>query len=157
LKLGEEPVDLDKLDFGFKVFKLAESNLESSIIDPNQSEEQIEEKIQASLDVVKQGATEEDLLYEILLKYKIELTEPIIEENVLGKKVYVLGEGLLFICLDKELTKDIGDEIGKLKEKYDPEDEVRVVFRDSGFKTSEEKLNVIHTLKNYGIIDVKSI
>lgn len=157
LKLGKEPLDLSKLDFGFKVFKLVESNLESSIIDPNQSEEQIKEKIQASLDVVKQGATEEDLLYEILLKYKIELTEPIIEENVLGKKVYVLGEGLLFICLDKELTKDIGGAIGKLKEKYDPEDEVRVVFRDSGFKTSKEKLNVIHTLKNYGIIDVKSI
>ena len=92
-----------------------------------------------------------------MLKYKIELTEPIIEENVLDKKIYVLGEGLLFICLDEELTKNIGDEIGKLKEKYDPEGEVRVVFRDNGFKTSEEKLNVIHTLKNYGITDVKSI
>lgn len=157
LKLGEESVDVDKLDFGFKVFKLSESNLESSIIDPNQSEEEIKEKMQASLNVVKHSATEEDLLYEILLKYKIELTEPIIEENVLDKKIYVLGEGLLFICLDEELTKNIGDEIGKLKEKYDPEGEVRVVFRDNGFKTSEEKLNVIHTLKNYGITDVKSI
>ena len=64
---------------------------------------------------------------------------------------------MLFICLDKELGVGIGDEIGKLKEKYDPEDGVRVVFRDNGFKNSEEKLNVFHTLENYGINDVKSI
>lgn len=157
LKLGEKAIDANRLDVGFRVFKLSESNLESSIIDPNKSEEEIKEQLQESLDIVKHSATEEDLLYEILLKYKIELTEPIKEENVLGKKVYVLGEGLLFICLDKELSVGIGDEIGKLKEKYDPEDGVRVVFRDEGFKNSEEKLNVFHTLKNYGINDVKSI
>ncbi len=157
LKLGEEAIDVDKLDVGFKIFKLSESNLESSIIDPNKSEEEIKERLQESLDIVKHSATEEDLLYEILLKYKIELTEPIKEENVFGKKVYILGDGLLFICLDKELGVGIGDEIGKLKEKYDPEDGVRVVFRDNGFKNSEEKLNVFHTLENYGINDVKSI
>ena len=141
------------LDVGFKVFKLDSSNIKAW--DPDY--DNLEQSLLDTVDNVKPDRTEADLLYEILLKYGLDLTLPIEELTLAGKKVYVVGSGSLIICLDKEITLETVEEIAKLKEKYGPDDMMRVVFRDNGFKDAEVKTNAIQILKQYGVGDVKSL
>ncbi|PHM62135.1 hypothetical protein [Xenorhabdus ishibashii] len=96
------------------------------------------------------------MLYEILLKYGLELTEQVVETTVKGKKVFVVGTGALIVCLDDDITEQVVEGIAKLKEKLNPES-TQVVFKDQGFADSVVKTNVIQILKQYGIDDVKSI
>ena len=63
----------------------------------------------------------------------------------------------MVICLDEQITLDTVEEIAKLKEQYEADDLMRVVFRDNGFKDAEVKTNAIQILKQSGIDDVKSL
>ena len=117
----------------------------------------LEYYLEEHIENIKPDRTEADLLYEILLKYGLDLTLPIEELSLADKKVYVVGLGSLVICLDKEITLETVEEIAKLKEKYGADDLMRVVFRDNGFKDAEVKTNAIQILKQFGIDDVKSL
>ena len=155
-KIKEENADkegIEKLDIGFKVFKLDSSNIKAW--DPNY--ENLEQSLLETINNIKPDRTEADLLYEILLKYGLDLTLPIKELELAGKKVYVVGLGSLVICLDEQITLDTVEEITKLKEQYEANDLMRVVFRDNGFKDAEVKTNAIQILKQHGIDDVKSL
>jgi len=140
-------------DIGFKVFKLDSSNIKAW--DPDS--EDLEQSLLEAVDNIKSDRTEADLLYEILLKYGLDLTLPIEELELSGKKVYVVGLGALVICLDEQITLDTVEAIAKLKEQYEADDLMRVVFRDNGFKDAEVKTNAIQILKQFGIDDVKSV
>ena len=145
--------DLSDLDIGFKVFKLDSSNIKAW--DPES--DNLEQSLFEAVNNIKSDRTEEDLLYEILLKYGLDLTLPIEELELAGKKVYIVGLGALVICLDEQITLDTVEEIAKLKEQYESDDLMRVVFRDNGFKDAEVKTNAIQILKQSGIDDVKSL
>lgn len=137
---------------GFKFFKLDQTNirpwetdfdnLEQSLLNANQS--------------IKADRTAEDVLYEILLKYGIELTVPVEQQTVAGKQVYVVGAGALLVCLDDDITSEVVEGIAELKHELDPET-TQVVFKDAGFADSVVKTNAIQILKQAGIDDVKSI
>ncbi|MCG8776480.1 site-specific DNA-methyltransferase, partial [Tenacibaculum finnmarkense] len=99
--------------------------------------------------------TEEDVLYEILLKYGLDLTLPIEEKIIEGKTVFNVGFGALFISLGDKLTNKVAEGIGAWKEELQPEI-CRVIFKDTGF-TDVEKTNSIQTLKRFGITEIKSI
>ena len=117
-----------ELDIGFKVLKLDSSNIKSWDSDF----ENLETNLLDSVENIKSDRNEEDLLYEILLKYGLDLTLPIEEKEVNGKKLYNIGFGALIICLDSNISIDITDEIIAIKKEYDSEI-TRVVFKDSGF------------------------
>ncbi|WP_457608040.1 site-specific DNA-methyltransferase [Nitratifractor sp.] len=154
-KIKEENADkegIEKLDIGFKVFKLDSSNIKAW--DPDY--ENLEQSLLESVDNIKEDRTEANLLYEILLKYGINLAVPIEELEIMGKKVYNVG-GNLVICLDKQITLDIVEEIAKLNERFGSEEPIRVVFRDNGFADAEVKTNAIQILKQYGVEDVRSL
>ncbi|AZO94945.1 DNA methyltransferase [Halocella sp. SP3-1] len=144
---------IENLDTGFKVFKLATSNIKTW--DTSQSDD-LEQTLFNMVENIKEDRTEEDIVYEILLKYGLDLTIPIEETTLNNKKVYIVGYGALIICLDKKITLDIVEEIGNLKDKYQPEI-MRVIFKDNGFKDDVIKTNAIQILKKYGIEDVKSL
>ena len=155
-KMVEENADkegIENLDIGFKVFKLDSSNIKAW--DPES--EDLEQSLFDAVNNIKTDRTQEDLLYEILLKYGLDLTLPIEALELAGKKVYVVGLGALVICLDEAITLDTVEEIAKLKEQYGADDLMRVVFRDNGFKDAEVKTNAIQILKQSGIDDVKSL
>jgi len=143
----------EELDIGFKVFKLDSSNIKAW--DPES--EDLEQSLFDAVNNIKPDRTQEDLLYEILLKYGLDLTLPIEALELAGKKVYVVGLGALVICLDEAITLNTVEEIAKLKEQYGADDLMRVVFRDNGFKDAEVKTNAIQILKQSGIDDVKSL
>lgn len=142
----------DELDIGFKVLKLDSSNIKSWDSDF----ENLETNLLDVVENIKSDRNEEDLLYEILLKYGLDLTLPIEEKEVNGKKLYNIGFGALIICLDNNISIDITDEIIAIKKEYDSEI-TRVVFKDSGFKNATEKTNIIKTLNQNGIDEVVSV
>lgn len=143
----------NNLDIGFKVFKLDSSNL--SKWDPEY--ENIEQSLLDSVKNLVPGRNEIDLIYEIMLKYGIDLTLPIEEFKVKeGKIIYSIGFGALFICLNDNLDVSIATEILKLKEELSPEI-MRVVFKDNGFATDSDKTNIKETLKTHGIDEFVTI
>lgn len=143
---------IENLDIGFKVFKLSSSNIKPWDADFNT----LENALLSSVDNIKDGRSEDDVLYEILLKYGLDLTVPIEERQIGGKTVYAIGFGALVICLDDAITLDVVEGIGKLKAELEPEI-MRVVFKDSGFADDVVKTNAIQILKKHGIDDVKSL
>ena len=133
-KILEESDNKD-LDIGFKVFKLDSSNLEKW--DPDY--DNLEQTLLTNRENIKEDRTELDLIYEIMLKYGIDLTLPIEKIN----NIYSIGYGALLICLDDNITKEIAEEIIKLKS----DNITRVVFKDSGFKSDADKTNIKETLR----------
>jgi adenine-specific DNA-methyltransferase len=142
---------IDNLDLGFKVFKLDSSNIKGWDGNPDN----LVDNLFDSQDNIKTGRTEEDVLFEILLKYGLDLTLPIEEKIIEGKKVFSVGFGALFICLADGITNKVAEGIGAWKEALNPE-VCRVIFKDSGFG-DVEKTNSVQTLKRFGIHEIKSI
>lgn len=126
------------LDIGFKVFKLDSSNLEKWEPDYN--------NVQQSLvvDQIKKDRTNEDLVYEIMLKYGIDLTYPIEQHN----NIYSIGFGALVICLEDNITTDITNEILNFTKTSSTS---RVVFKDSGFASDADKTNIKEIFKTNNI------
>ena len=143
---------IEKLDIGFKVFKLDSSNIKIWNPDYDNIELTLEDMINNFVD----GRTEEDILYEIMLKYGIDLTYAVEEFNVAGSKVFSVGFGALVVCLDDNITIEIAEGIAKLIQEQSPE-VARVIFKDNGFASDSVKTNVLQTLKKYGIEEVVSI
>lgn len=152
LRLVSNEVKNDKnKDLGFKVFKLDTSNIKAWDGNP----EELEQNLFDAQDNIKEDRSEHDVLYEILLKYGLDLTLPIEEKVIEGKTVFNVGFGSLFICLGDDLTSKVAQGIGEWKEELQPE-VCRVIFKDAGF-TDVEKTNSVQTLKRFGITEVKSI
>ncbi|MDO9206699.1 MAG: site-specific DNA-methyltransferase [Sulfuricurvum sp.] len=144
--------DLSGLDIGFKVLKLDSSNIKAWDGDF----ENLQDNLIDAIDNIKEGRSAEDLLYEVLLKYGLDLTLPIEEKAINGSKIYVIGFGALIVCFDDHITLDTVKYIAKLKEEYESEI-TRVVFKDSSFADAVVKTNALQTLKQFGIDEVVSI
>jgi len=144
--------DLSNLDIGFKVFKLDSSNIKKWDSDFDN----LEQNLMDATENIKPDRTSQDLLYEILLKYGLDLTLPIEEKTIDGKKIFIIGYGALVVCLDEDITTDIVEAIAKLKGEYETLI-MRVVFKDSSFNNAVVKTNAIQILKQYGIDEVVSV
>lgn len=146
-----------KLDTGFKVFKLDSSNINAWDSDPDN----LETALNNSLFNIKEDRNEDDLLYEILIKYGIELTEKINRHTIDGKTVYEMGAGSLIVCLADSLSTAVAEGIGKLYKEVSPEGvdaNCRVVFKEAGFNGSDEvKTNTLLILKQHGITNVATV
>jgi len=141
-----------KGDLGFKVLKLDSSNIKAWDSDFDT----LEKSLLDSVDNIKKDRSAEDVLYEILLKYGLDLTLPIEERKICKKTVYSIGLGALIVCLDKDISLDVVEGIAKLKEELNPE-VARVVFSDASFEDDAVKTNTVQILKQHGIDEVKSI
>ena len=141
-KIIEETGNSD-LDIGFKVFKLDSSN----IMKWNPDYNNLKNNLLAQTDNIVEGRSELDLVYEIMLKYGIDITLPIDEYETDGYKLYSVGAGALIICLDDMITKDVANSIVDLKNELNPFVS-RVVLKDSGFVSDADKVNVREILKN---------
>ncbi len=139
-------------DLGFKVFKLDSTNIKPWEVDFDLTERMLEDFISN----IKTDRREEDVLYEILLKYGLDLTLPINEHTIDGQKVFDIGLGALIICLSDSISLEVVEGIAKLKDELNLEI-MRVVFKDSGFKDDVVKTNAVQILKQAGIVDIRSL
>ncbi|MHB9335469.1 site-specific DNA-methyltransferase [Fusobacterium polymorphum] len=142
----------EKLDIGFKVFKLDSSNIKEW----NTNIEDLQQTLLDSMENIKSDRNLLDVLYEILLKYGLDLNIPI-EEN---KNFYSIGGGSLLVSLDKEINDEvinsICEEYKKLLE-IDKDFKTTVTLRDNSFKNDVDKTNAIKKLEQVGINEIRSI
>ena len=143
VEAGDKAADLD---IGFKVFKLDSSNLQKW----NPQPDDLVMTLQQAADNFLPDRTEQDVLYEIMLKMGLELTCQIEEEQAAGETVYIIGGGALMICLGQNITTAVAEAVVKLHEEYESE-LWQVVFRDTGFASDMDKTNVKETLKAAGL------
>lgn len=143
---------INKLDVGFKAFKLDSSNIQAWDGNPDNLEEQLD----IFANNIKTDRTEEDILFEILLKYGLDLTVSIDEKTIAGQKVFSVGQGTLFICLSNAITPAVSEGIGTWKQELNPTI-CRVIFKDTGFQSDKDKTNAMQILKRFGIEEVNSI
>lgn len=143
--LDEDIIDPNTLDNGFKVFKL-----ESTNINPWDGTIKLdEETIFSQTEVIKEGRSNLDVLYEIMLKYGV-FDKPVQGIKVNTKTMYSVAEGYLIVCLDNHITPDDVKEIGKLKPR-------NVILKESGFANDNDKINASYTLEKLGVEEIKSI
>jgi len=150
--LLKDAADVLDLDLGFKVFKLASSNIKPWDADFDN----LEESLFNAVENIKNDRSEADVLYELLLKYGLDLAVPIEERKIEGKTVYIIGVGALVVCLSRQISLQVVDGIAALKDELKPE-VMRVVFKDLGFADDVVKTNAVQILRQAGIDDVKSL
>ncbi|MEG0022789.1 MAG: site-specific DNA-methyltransferase [Cetobacterium sp.] len=142
----------EKLDTGFKVFKLNSSNIKTW--DPDSKD--IAESLFDAINNIKSDRTSLDVLYEILLKYGLDLNIPI--EN--RGSFYSIGGGTLLVNLDEKIEMPVIDAICeefKFLMDIDEDHKSTVIVRDNGFKNSVDKTNAIQKMKQVGIKEIRSI
>lgn len=132
------------LDIGFRVFKLDTSNIKQW----NSENETVIGLLESLESNIVQGRTNEDLLFEILIKIGLPLTSPIERINVNGKIIYDVSFGSVLLCLEDDITLDVVQEMLS----YVSDDiETKVIFKEIGFRDDTTKTNAIQTLKKHGI------
>lgn len=150
-------VDSDAGDLGFKSFRLTNSNIVAWNPDPSD----LEESLLSNQEHLVEGRTEEQILFELLLKRGVDLTVPIESREVAGKVIYSIGYGVLFACLNESINKDQVEEIGQAivdwHRELAPSSDTHVFFRDSAFSDDVSKTNMAAILEQNGITHVRSL
>lgn len=144
-------------DFGFRVFKLDTSNIRTW--DP--APDDLDGALLAGLDHIEPGRTEQDILYEVLLKLGLDLCVPIETRTVTGKSVHSVGAGTLIACLDEAIAREDVEELAlAIADWHDalaPAGESTVVFRDSAFVDDVAKTNLAAILEQRGLRNIRSL
>lgn len=121
-------------DIGFRVLKVDTSNMEDVYYNPDNIGQG---ELLGLSENIKSDRTEEDLLFQVLLDWGVDLTLPITYEEIDGKKVFFVDNNALCACFNKSggITESFVKELAN-------REPLRVVFRDSGFKSDDIKINV---------------
>src|SRR5690606_6754166 len=113
-KIGQEN---HELDIGLKVFKLAQSNIQPWNPDPTDLEATLLESENHLID----GRTEQDILYELLLKRGIDLATPIEQRQVASKTIYSIGYGAVCACLYNTILASAVERLAQVIIDWHPE------------------------------------
>jgi adenine-specific DNA-methyltransferase len=144
-------------DLGFRVFKLASSNIRAW--EPDR--ENLAQTLEASVEHLKTDRTEADILFELLLKLGLDLTVPIEEKTIAGKTVHSIGVGTLLVCLAPQIAaaevEPLALGVVSWYKQLAPAGETQVVFRDSAFADDVAKTNLTAILQQYGLENVRSL
>ena len=135
-------------DVGFRVLKIDTSNMEDIYYRPDEVNQA---DLLTAVDNVKPDRTAEDLLFQVLVDWGVDLTLPIRRETVQGKTVFFVDDNALVACFDTGITEDLVKELAG----HEP---LRVVFRDNGFVSDAVKINVEQIFRQLSpTTDVKTI
>ena len=150
-KLKEEnSLIADSVDFGFRVLRIDTSNMADIFYSPDAIRQDL---LADQADNVKIDRSPEDLLFQVLIDWGVDLSLPISLEKIGGKLVYLVDQNSLVACFDNE--GGIDEELVKELAKKQP---LRAIFRDSGFKSDSVKISVEQTFKLISpITEVKCI
>jgi len=130
---------IEKLDVGCRVLKIDSSNMSAVYYTPDSVDQDL---IPSLTDNIKDDRSAEDLLFQVLLDWGVDLSLPITRETIADKEVFFVDGDALAACFVKngEITEDFVKELAK-------REPLRVVFRDAGFKDDSVKINVEQIFK----------
>lgn len=124
-------------DTGFRVLKVDSTNMKDVFYSPSQYNQQMLLELESN---IKDDRTDIDLLYGVLLDWGVPLSLPHITEKIGGKDVHFVNETDLVACFEEQVPEEVIREIARRKP-------LRVVFRDSSFRNSPDKINVTEIFK----------
>lgn len=125
------------LDVGFRVLRIDTSNMKDVFYTPDESKQG---DLLKQIDNIREDRTPEDLLFQVLVDWGVDLALPIAQETIDGKTVFFVDGNALAACFDKDVTDDLVKEIAKRKP-------LRAVFRDSSYSSDSVKINVEQIFK----------
>ena len=144
---SESPMTTQDLDIGFRVLKLDDTNMKDVYYAPDD----YEQDMLAGLDSnIKDDRTDLDLLFGCLIDWGLPLSLPYKSEKIDGCTVHTYNDGDLIACFDANIPESVVKEIAQRRP-------LRAVFRDSGFASSPEKINVFEIFKLYMPEDASDI
>ena len=128
-----------KLDIGFRVLKLDSTNMKDVYYAPSDYDQDFLHQLESN---IKDDRTDLDLLFGCLIDWGLPLSLPYKSEQIDGCTVHTYNDGDLIACFDANVPESVVKEIAQRKP-------LRAVFRDSGFESSPEKINVFEIFKLY--------
>jgi adenine-specific DNA-methyltransferase len=135
-------------DVGFRVLKVDTSNMKDVFYRPDVLGQK---DLLDAVENTKADRIPEDLLFQVLLDWGVDLTLPIRREVVQGKTVFFLDGNALVACFDTGVTEELVKELAG----HEP---LRMVFRDNGFVSDAVKINVEQIFRQLSPnTDIKSI
>jgi adenine-specific DNA-methyltransferase len=147
-KIKEENPKATDLDTGFRVLKIDSSNMNEVHYTPDSVSK---DDLFNQVEHIKADRSSEDLLFQVMLDWGVDLSLPIRKETVEGKEVYFVNDDDLVACFDKAVDETL---IKALAAKAP----LRVVFRDDGFVSDSVKINVEQIFKQLApATDIKAI
>lgn len=120
------------LDTGFRVLKIDTSNMRDIYYRPDQLSQA---DLFGAVDNIKPDRSAEDLLFQVLIDWGVDLSLPIRRETLLGKTVFFVDGNALVACFEQGISEELVKELAKAEP-------LRVVFRDNGFASDALKINV---------------
>ena len=136
---SESPMTTQDLDVGFRVLKLDDTNMKDVYYAPNDYDQGMLAGLESN---IKDDRTDLDLLFGCLIDWGLPLSLPYKSEQLGGCTVHTYNDGDLIACFDTNIPESVVKEIAQRKP-------LRAVFRDSGFASSPEKINVFEIFKLY--------
>ena len=144
---SESPMTTQDLDNGFRVLKLDDTNMKDVYYAPDDYDQGMIEALESN---IKDDRTDLDLLFGCLIDWGLPLSLPYKSEQLGGCTVHTYNDGDLIACFDANIPESVVKEIAQRKP-------LRAVFRDSGFASSPEKINVFEIFKLYMPEDANDI
>lgn len=134
---AEVGLTAQNLDIGFRVLKLDDTNMNDVYYAAGDYTQDMISMLESN---IKEDRTDMDLLFGCLLDWGLPLSLPHTHEKIEGFTVHTYNEGDLIACFEERISENVVREIAKRQP-------LRVVFRDSSFTSSPEKINVVEIFK----------
>ncbi|HEM4072996.1 TPA: site-specific DNA-methyltransferase [Streptococcus suis] len=128
----EHPETVGKQDFGFRAYKLDSSNFKDVSQTPDSFSQ---DSLFDSVSNIKDGRSDLDLLFQIMLTWGMELSLPITKTQIDGTDVYYVEDGALIACFADEISESVLRQIAQ-------KEPLRAVFKDESFANSAAKINL---------------
>lgn len=164
-RVGEKIHESNSLftgDLGFRVFKLDSTN----ILEWDPNPDNIAETLEASIEHLKSDRSEQDILFELLLKLGLDLCVPMEQRTMAGSAgqthtIHSIGAGTLMVCLSTAIpqadVEPLALAVVAWHGELHPAGDTTVVFRDSAFPDDVAKSNLAAILEQHGLETVRSI
>ena len=125
------------IDLGFRVLKIDTSNMADVYYAPDAVKQ---DDLVKHTDNIKEDRTPEDLLFQVLVDWGVDLALPIEKQTIGGKTVFLVDGNALAACFDPKVTEELVKDLAKSKP-------LRAVFRDNSYDTDSTKINVEQIFK----------
>lgn len=143
-----DPDRANPVDVGFRSLKVEESNMADVLRSPDETDQLALPDLESS---VKEGRLGEDLLFQVMLDWGLELTMDISIEQIDGHEVFVVEDGALIACFDPKVRPELVRTIAE-------REPLRAVFRDSSFASDDARINAEQVFREVSpATDVKTI
>lgn len=143
----ENPLTTQDLDIGFRVLKCDSSNMEDVYFTPK---EYMDKQQNLFVDNIKADRSDEDLLFDAMLKLDTPLSSKIEKITIAGKTVYNVAQGHLMACFDKNVTDEVITAIAKEMPSY-------FVMRDSSQADDSVAINFEQIFNTYSPQTVRRV